>query len=108
MIYRINLQMDSPKFYREPQSGNNIPYQTVKEIWKLYPDNNFTVIGEIGGFARNSDSMDFLDIGGGKTIPILPRGSMKVPIEWVAGYVEVDTNSYIAAIRSLISFFWQR
>jgi len=107
MIYRIKPQMDSPKFYREPHSGNNISYQTVKEIRKLYPDNNFTVIGEIGGFAQNSDSMDLLDIGDVKTIQILPRGNMKVPIEWVAGYVEVDTNSYIAAIRSIISFFWQ-
>ena len=107
MIYRIKAQMDSPKFYREPHSGNNIPYQTVKEIRKLYPDNNFTVIGEIGGFAQYSDSMDLLDIGDVKTIQILTRGSMKVSIEWVAGYVEVDTNSYIAAIRSIISFFWQ-
>jgi len=107
MIYRIKPQMDSPKFYREPHSGNNIPYQTVKEIRKLYPDNNFTVIGEIGGFVRNLDNRNLLDIGDGKTIPILPRGNMKVPIEWVAGYVEVDTNSYIAAIRSIISFFWQ-
>jgi hypothetical protein len=33
---------------------------------------------------------------------------MKVSFEWVAGYVEVDGNAYIAVIKSLISFFWQR
>lgn len=85
MFHKINPEMKSSKFYRESHSGNNIPYQTVKEIRKLYPDNNFTIIGEIGGFAWNSDSRDLLDIGDSKTIPILQRGSMMVPLEWVTG-----------------------
>jgi len=102
MLYRIVPQTNALKLYREPHSGSKLPYRTIKEMRKLYPDGNFVIIGEIGGIARPPTDGDHLLIGGGKSIPILPRGSLRKPFEWVAGYVAVDGNTYLAAIRSLI------
>jgi len=73
---------------------------------KLYPDENFTIIGEIGGIAQPHNDADCLLIADEKPIPILPRGSLIKPFEWIAGYVEVEKDIYLAAIRSLISIFY--
>jgi len=109
MLYRIDSQMDSAKFYTEPHSRSKLPYHTVKEMLEIYPDGNFTVIGEIGGIARFPDCGDLLITETGKVIPILPRGSLKKPFEWVSGYVAVDKSTYIAAISNLIpSFLWPK
>ncbi|MBW7571958.1 hypothetical protein [Caproiciproducens faecalis] len=105
MLYRIDPWVESAKLYTEPRSGSKLPYRTVKEMRKLYPDGNFTVIGEIGGGARPPDNGDRLLSGDGKSLTILPRGSLKKPFEWIAGYVAVNKNTYIAAVRSLIPKF---
>ena len=108
MHYRIVPQTNALKLYREPHSGSKLPYRTIKEMRTLYPNGNFAVIGEIGGFARPPDDGDLLLIMDGKSIPILPRGSLIKPFEWVAGYAAVDENTYLAVIRSLIAIFSQR
>jgi len=73
-----------------------------------YPDERFVIIGEIGGIARPPNGIDLLIAETGKVIPILPRGSLKKPLEWVAGYVGVDKDTYIAAVKSLIPSFLRR
>lgn len=108
MLFRMVPQTNTLKLYREPHSGSKLPCRTIKEMRELYPDGNFTIIGEIGGFARPPNDGDRLLIGGGKSIPIQPRGSLRKPFEWVAGYVAVDENTYLAAVRSLLVVFSQR
>lgn len=108
MHYRIVPQANALKLYRDPHSGSKLPYHTIKEMRQLYPNGNFAVIGEIGGFARRANDGDHLIIMDGKSIPILPRGSLIKPLERVAGYVAVDENTYLAVIRSMIAIFSQR
>lgn len=74
----------------------------------LLPGGQFHLIGKISSAARPPKEGDHLLIANGKSIAILPRGSMKKPFEWVAGYVAEGKNTYIAAIRSLIAVFFQR
>jgi len=105
MLYRIDQQTDALKFYREPHSGSKLPYRTVKEIGELYPDGNFVIIGEIGCFARPPNDGDCLLIASGKNIPIMPRGSLRKPFEWIVGYVAVGENTYLAALGSTWKIF---
>lgn len=90
MLYRIYPQTSVLKFYREPHSKTKLPYRTEKEMKKLYPDGNFTIIGEIGGIAKPTKDSDYLSVDDDKIITILPRGSLIKPFEWIAGYVEVE------------------
>ncbi|SBW11196.1 conserved hypothetical protein [uncultured Eubacteriales bacterium] len=108
MLYRIYPQTDAAKFYMEPHSGSSLPFLTVKKMRKIYPDDHFTVIGEIGGISRPPDNGNRLVTETGEVVPILPRGSLRRPFEWVAGYVAVDKSTYLAAIRSLIPSFLRR
>ncbi len=101
MLYRIDLKAGSAKLYREPYSGSKLPYRTVKEMRKLYPDEDFNIIGEIGGLSHAPDKGDALLADDGRKIPIHPRGSMIRPLEWVAGYAAVGKNNYLAVIKSL-------
>lgn len=106
LLYRIYPQTEVLKFYREPYSGIKLPYRTVREMKKLYPDENFTIIGEIGGIAKPTKDSEYLFVDDDKIIAILPRGSLIKPFEWIAGYVEVEKDIYLAAIRSLIVMFY--
>ncbi|MBR0600275.1 hypothetical protein [Sinanaerobacter chloroacetimidivorans] len=105
MLYRIDPQMDSLKFYREPNSGSKLPYRTVKEMREFYPDGNFVIIGEIGCVAQPPNDGDCLLLESGEQIPILPRGSLRKPFEWIAGYVAVGENTYLAALGSAWKIF---
>lgn len=100
MLYRIYPQTNSLKFYKEPYSGSKIPYLTVKEMRKVYPNGDFVIIGEIGSTVRPPNDGDELIIANGELIPILPRGSSKKPFEWVSGYVAVGEKTYIAVLGS--------
>lgn len=108
MPYRIDSQENSANSCGKPRGGNKLSYRTVKEMLELYPDGNFTVIGEIGGIARFPDSGDLLIEETGNAIPILPRGSLKRPFEWVCGYIAVGKHTYIAVIGGLIPAFLRR
>lgn len=105
MLYRVYPQTGLTKLYTEPHSGSRLPYRTVKEMRELYPHDNFTVIGEIGGFARPPNDRDRLLTEDDKVLSILPRGSLQRPFEWVAGYVAVGKNTYLAAIKGMIPAF---
>ena len=102
MVYRIDLQRNFAKLYKEPHSRISLPYHTVREMQELYPGDNFAVIGEIGGITQPRGDGDLLMLEIGKTVPILPRGSLKKPFEWVVGYIAVGRNTYVGAIRSLL------
>ena len=73
-----------------------------------YPDGAFTVIGEIGGRSPPHEHGDTLLTDDGKSIPVLPRGSLRGPFEWVAGYIPVGENTYVAAVKSLVPVFFYR
>lgn len=101
MLYRIEPQINSLKFYREPHSGSKLPYRTVKEMREFYPNGNFVIIGEIGSVKLPPKDGDCLIISSGNQIPILPRGSHIKPLEWVTGYVAVGENTYLAVLGSM-------
>ncbi len=108
MLYRFYLQTDPAKPCNRPHSGSKLPSLTVKEMWELYPDGNFAVIGEIGGIPWFLGSGDLLITEDGNSIPIFPRGSLKKPFEWVCGYVAVGKHTYIAVIGGLLPSFLRR
>jgi phospholipase/carboxylesterase len=99
MLYRIDPHINSLKFYREPYSGNKLPYRKVKEMQEIYPDGKFVIIGEIGSVKLPPKDGDCLIISSGNQIPILPRGSHIKPLEWVTGYVAVGENTYLAVLE---------
>jgi len=69
---------------------------------ELYPEGGYEVIGEIGNYAKGNSNLDEILTDSGKSIPIFPRGSLKKPFEWVAGYAAVSENTYVAVVRSMI------
>lgn len=108
MLYRLYPQIKQTRFFTEKYSRCQIPYRTAKEIRALYPDESFVIIGEIGIFAQTHAEEDMLLTESGKAIPIFPRGSVKKPFEWIAGYIAVGENTYTAAVRSILPAFLRR
>jgi phospholipase/carboxylesterase len=105
MIFQLYPQTAKTRIFKEPRSRCRLPYYTSKEIRALYPHGDFIIVGEIGSFERPPNGGDQLCTDDGKTLPILPRGSSKWPIEWVVGYIAVEKNIYIAAVRSILPTF---
>jgi phospholipase/carboxylesterase len=105
MLYRLYKKTGDARILIEVRSRSSLSYCTAKAMRLQYPDGNFVIIGEIGGIARPSANGDWLITEGGKSLPILPRGSLKKPLEWVSGYIAVGKDTYIAVIRSLFHFF---
>jgi len=77
----------------------------MKKMKELYPNKNFIIIGEIGSMIKIFNSQDTLLTDDGKAIPISPRGSLKRPFEWIAGFIAVGENTYIAAVKSIFPAF---
>ena len=75
---------------------------------EMYPEEDFVVIGEIGICAETFNTQDILLTDDGKLVPIFPRGSLTKPFEWIAGYIAVGENTYVAAVRSIYPPFLQR
>ena len=67
----------------------------------MCPGGCFVIIGEIGNFAQALADHDVLLTSAGKAIPVFPRGSLIKPFEWIAGYIAVEENTYIAAVWSV-------
>lgn len=72
---------------------------------ELHPNGNYEVIGEIGNFAKKYDGQDVILNENGTSINIFPRGSLKRPFEWVAGYAALEEKTYVAVIKSVIPRF---
>ncbi|ADY55225.1 hypothetical protein Sgly_0879 [Syntrophobotulus glycolicus DSM 8271] len=108
MLYQLYPQSGRTKVFTDKQSGIKFPCLTIAEIKARYPDGCFTVVGETGGFASGGDCPDTLASDGGKTVPVLPRGSHIRPWERVAGYIAVDRDTYVAAVKSAApAFLWK-
>jgi len=45
MFYQVNIHAGKPGFFTEVRSHGKIQYITVREMKKLYPDENFVIIG---------------------------------------------------------------
>ena len=108
MLYGIYVQAGEVRLFKEPRSQSRLPYCTEREMRMRYPDGDFVIIGEIGGIAQPSADGDRLLTGDGSILPILPRGSLKKPFEWIFGYIAVEEHAYIATIGSLIPAFLRR
>jgi len=108
MLFRVSPQTDGMHLYTEPHSRYRLPYYTVKEMQKKYPDGNFVIVGEIGGFALSPTDGDQLLLEDGSMLYILPRGSLKKIFEWITGYIEVEKDTYIAVVGSLFPSFLRR
>lgn len=105
MLYRLYSQTNQTRIFTEKNSQSKIPYCTARKMRELYPGGDFVIIGEIGNFAEVFGDQDVLMTGSGSAIPIFPRGSLMKPLEWIAGYVAVGENTYVAAVRSIIPTF---
>jgi len=108
MLYWLCPQAEEIRLFMEPHSRSRVPYRTAKEMRILYSNGNFVIIVEIGSFARPPTDGDKLLTGDGQAIPVLPRGSLKRPFEWFAGYVAVDKNTYLAVIGNPLSSLLRR
>lgn len=71
---------------------------------KQYADDNFVIIGEIGSCTRPIISGDTLLKEAGIVIPIAPRGSLRRPFEWIAGYITVGDNIYVLLLEVCFQF----
>lgn len=105
MFYQVNIHAGKPGFFTEVRSHGKIQYITVREMKKLYPDENFVIIGQIGSLSHEPTVGDWLCTEDGKIIPILPRGSLKKPFEWVVGYTEVQDKKYVAVVGGFFHMF---
>ena len=109
MLYRLYQQSSETRIYTEPFSQCKIPYLPTKRMRERYPDGAFTVIGEIGCSAKPCAGQDRLLADSKTKIPVFPRGSLFPPFEWVAGYVQVGENTYVAVVKSMFpSFLFRR
>lgn len=90
----------------ERYSRSSVPYYTKKQMNEMHPNGNYEVIGEIGNFAKKYDGQDVILNENGTSIIIFPRGSLKKPFEWVAGYAALEENTYVAVIKSVIPSFF--
>jgi phospholipase/carboxylesterase len=86
----------------ERHSRRQIAYYSKQKMDELYPDGGYEIIGEIGNFAKEYAGQDVIATDTGKSIPIFPLGSLKKPFEWVAGYMAVGKNTYVAVVKSII------
>lgn len=98
MVYQIHIEARKTRLFTDMHSHIRIPYRTLKEMRRLYPDGDFVIIGEIGCMARTAAEGDRLCLEDGREIPILPRGSFKWPFERIIGYAEVQEKYYVATI----------
>jgi len=75
---------------------------------ELCPGGGFAIVGEIGNFSKPTGCQDIFLTNDGKELPIYPRGSLIKPFEWIAGYIRVDKNIYIAAVASIFPYSLRR
>lgn len=102
MTFRFYEKRNNVVYTIEWHSRSKIAYYSKNIMDELYPDGNYEIIGEIGNFSKEYLKFDEILTDTGKSIPIFPRGSLKKPFEWVAGYVAVRENTYVAVIKSII------
>lgn len=92
----------------EPNSCTVVNYYPKCKMKRLYPKNDYEVIGEIGNFSKRYSNEDEILAGTGKRIPVFPRGSLKSPFEWVTGYAMVGENTYVAVVKSIIPYLFYK
>ena len=102
MTYQFYPQNNDKLCRTERHSHSPIAYCSKRKMEKLYPRGGYEVIGEIGNYTKRQAFQDVIQNKEGKTIPIFPRGSLKKPFEWVAGYAAVGENMYVAVIKGII------
>lgn len=90
----------------EPNSSTIITYYSKSKMKKLYPKDEYEVVGEIGNFTKKYPNQDQILTDTEKSIPVFPRGSMKRPFEWIAGYAAVGKNTYVAVVKSIIPYLF--
>jgi phospholipase/carboxylesterase len=102
MVYRFHPKWENSLYMFEQCCHYRIPYYSKQEMGELYPNGGYEIIGEIGNIAKAYNGQDMIDCGTGKLTPIFPRGTLKRPFEWVAGYAAVGENTYVAVVKGLL------
>lgn len=105
MVYRFCPEQNDMLHMTERHSCSRIAYFSKQKIDALYPDAGYEVIGEIGNFAKEYEGQDVVLTVTGKKTPVFPRGSIKRPFEWIAGYAAVGENIFVAVVRGVIPRF---
>lgn len=100
MPYQIAPQQGQTKRYMEPRRKCEIWYFSKKQLSARCSEQTFHVIGEIGGCARAPNQGDVLTTENGAQLPILPRGSLRWPLERIIGYALLTNGSYLAVVWS--------
>jgi len=105
MTFQFYPKRNDALYTTERYSKSRITYYSKYKMDVLYPDGGYEIIGEIGNFAKRNPKLDEILTDAGKYIHIFPRGSLKKPFEWVAGYAAVGENTYVEVIKSIIPRF---
>ena len=102
MTFQFCLRRHDTIYTTEQHSNCLIAYYSKRKMKELYPEGDYEVIGEIGNYTKRYSEQDEILTDANKSIPIFPRGSLKKPFEWIAGYAAVDENTYVAVVKSII------
>lgn len=102
MNYHFYPLSDDVFYMIERHSHSKIAYYSKKRITRIYHDNGYEIIGEIGNSAKRYASQDIIITDTGRIIPVFPLGSLKKPFEWIAGYAAVGKNTYVSVVKSII------
>lgn len=108
MTFQIVQGVHSTCHMLEPNSSTVVTYYPNYKMKRLYPKDEYEVIGEIGNFSKKYSDQDEILAETGKRIPIFPRGSLRHPWEWVTGYAAVGENTYVAVVKSMIPYLFYK
>lgn len=102
MHYHLYAGIDHALRMIDRHSGSEVAYCTKRKLQALHPAGDFTIIGEIGNFARRYAKQDVIETTIERNIPIFPLGTCRRPLEWVVGYASLGHGLYVAVVRGII------
>ncbi len=102
MHYHLSTGSDHALRMIDRHSGNEVNYCTKRKLQALHPAGDFTIIGEIGNFARCYAKQDVIETTTERSIPIFPLGTCRRPLEWIVGYAPLGHGLYVAVVKGII------
>ncbi|MDF2611164.1 MAG: hypothetical protein K0R92_2638 [Lachnospiraceae bacterium] len=105
MTFQFVHKGHSMLYMLEPNSVTIITYYSKHQMKRIYRNEEYEVIGEIGNIAKTYPNQDTILTETGNSIPVFPRGSLKRPFEWVTGYAAIGESTYVAVVKSILPHF---
>ena len=102
MHYHLCAGIDHALRMIDRHSGSEVAYCTKRKLQALHPAGDFTIIGEIGNFARRYAKQDVIETTTGRIIPVFPLGTCRRPLEWIVGYAPLGDRLYVAVVKGII------